>query len=661
MKLSRFARAAYRLMAILMLAILLASGCSSETKQGDTGWFTEAADRKAYEEACAEVTGCEEPRFAAPGRAESIWRVVVARSGSGEIRIGRIESIEVPEGDGVPVGQTSGTHALIGLDAAGKAVDGQPIHFPETMRIEYAEASRPVDRIDLSDRDVDVIAYVRALPSIERLVIQDESGAEVASAPAEALVAAHMAVSPIRSAGLPAPTLAERRRPWQGLPPYCSHVILLQGEADRRLAANITFHDQVELIKPGPWQIATAQGALARMTPLLCQSIARIAFGRVPSEPTKEGAVNSAGAGDMMLINVSAKGYSESELKELRSNRLFMQRTITHEAGHTAETLLTSEGARAGNYGGAWGLPPRTLVGKTIGRVRLEKGLKDEWLRMHESFVDQGWAASYPSGKGGVKERDNWSPKQVAHGGFMSQYGSKAWWDDIAEFVAHSYVAPELTAGIRGAGRPEDLRQDFACREMQSHDEKNVPARLAAAYTKLLFLKDLGLVTQQDVTACTGPNLGLSTPEPGFQFWQGTMRLRSFRNGLKAGIGTKAGGKKVFTMSGEGEANFGDSPYPARIDLQLDLGGRFDTLDEVSWPRGVYQLGLTGDNNLRLRLDGAKAGNFDAMRGFVLVSESSNERISGSIFLTQAFRLHAPLPVPQVFDPPLTIRFLIER
>jgi len=60
-------------------------------------------------------------------------------------------------------------------------------------------------------------------------------------------------------------------------------------------------------------------------------------------------------------------------------------------------------------------------------------------------------------------------------------------------------------------------------------------------------------------------------------------------------------------------------------------------------------------------LDGAQAGNFDAKEGYVLVASSSGKLIEGSIFLTQAWRAQAPLPVPQVFDPPLHIRFQLKK
>jgi len=68
-----------------------------------------------------------------------------------------------------------------------------------------------------------------------------------------------------------------------------------------------------------------------------------------------------------------------------------------------------------------------------------------------------------------------------------------------------------------------------------------------------------------------------------------------------------------------------------------------------------------GNNNFALSLDGAPAGNFDAMDGFVVVVEASNERIAGSIVLQRVFRVQAPLPVPEKYDPPLVIRLLIDK
>ena len=51
----------------------------------------------------------------------------------------------------------------------------------------------------------------------------------------------------------------------------------------------------------------------------------------------------------------------------------------------------------------------------------------------------------------------------------------------------------------------------------------------------------------------------------------------------------------------------------------------------------------------------------DAGDGFVLVAESSGKRIAGSVVLRKVMRLQAPLPVPERYDPPLVVRFMIDK
>jgi hypothetical protein len=45
----------------------------------------------------------------------------------------------------------------------------------------------------------------------------------------------------------------------------------------------------------------------------------------------------------------------------------------------------------------------------------------------------------------------------------------------------------------------------------------------------------------------------------------------------------------------------------------------------------------------------------------VLVAESSGKRIAGSVVLRKVMRLQAPLPVPERYDPPLVVRFMIDK
>lgn len=462
-------------------------------------------------------------------------------------------------------------------------------------------------------------------------------------------------------------------QPWNDLPSHCSHIIVLRGEEDRRMADGIVFGENVRLVYPGPRALAATKEGLLRMTPMLCRSVRRIAFGLYTPDRGKTGAVNSWGAGDLVLINLAHERYSEESL-ELLSSRLMFQENLIHEAAHAAETLLGAESKDGGprkngkRYEGSWDLAARNLARRTIEKVRLEQGFYAEWMRLHRSFREHGRALTYDGpADAATVTRENKIPARwrgashtnLAEAGFMNYYGAATWAEDIATFVGNVYLGAEMARGISDAGRSEDLRQDAACRELQSQNDENVPGRLAAVYSKLMFLLDVGFVREEDVDKCTGSNFGLvDVNGQGFHFFEKGDHKRSFLNKVEAGMGSKGVGN-VFEMRGEGQASFAGRTYPASLKLSLAVGvGPFE---KASWPRGLYKLGLVGPNKLSVRVDGAQAANFDAKDAFVLVGRSSAEYISGSVFLTQAWRPTAPIPVPQVFDPPLHIRFEMKK
>jgi hypothetical protein len=365
-----------------------------------------------------------------------------------------------------------------------------------------------------------------------------------------------------------------------------------------------------------------------------------------------------AGEGEIVMINSAS--YPETDLenksdpeqqRRAKWKRLGLQATLIHESGHSVEALLNASGADPLLYGGDWQVPARSRAAVALTNTRLRKGFGEEWRRVHNSFVAVDWARAHSISGMLIAEANT----RVVSGGFMTSYGSNIWWDDIAEFISETYMGPVLRAeGFQSS--------DLACQAMQAWSQLNVPSGLAAVYTKLLFLRDLELVKPADVTACAGSVLGLQSMPKGLHFWVNGTHRRSFTNNLQASINTEAIARnKVFTLSGEGEAIFGDKTHPAKLTLRLDVKGLGDEFEEISWPRGVYELGLIGDNNVQLVLDGAPAGNFDATDGFVLVSEATNQRIEGSIVLLRVFRLQAPIPVPEKYDPPVIVRFKLEK
>lgn len=639
---------------VAILTMLLAA-CSGEeaagpdaaAAAGTEAWLVELQQQPEYVEACEQTPGCADAESTDTAEQVFIWRIQVIRDANGDVSFGRVDSLSVAADIGLPPGRATGDYLLVGVSSDGKPVDGQLIQFPRERRLEFSD--QPPVTESLEGQQVDTVAYVRADPAIVRLEVQDKDGRAVATRepPAVSSTGSPGKISPW--ALIPeAHALTSLTR---GVPPHCSHIWILKGEIDRPFAGTLAFDEEIATLEvPGPYHMAAVKAALNRMTPLLCGAIGRIAFARMElMEQYAAGAVLQAGEGDIIMINTAT--YPESELAGSTWSQLQMQTTLTHESGHSVEALLNAEGADPNLYGGDWEVPQRARARQALDNTRLHKGFGEEWRRVHNSFVDAGWARAHSISGMAVPLPDD----KVVSGGFMTSYGSNIWWDDISEFISEIYMGPVFRAqGLKS--------YDLACKAMQSWGDQSIPSGLAAPYAKVMLLRDLELVRAGDVSACTGSNIGLHVTQKGFHIWQDGQFKRSLTDNLHAGIGTETFARnRVFTMQAEGEAGFGGKTYPATIRLRLDLRGIGDDLVEVSWPRGYYELGLTGDNNLQITLDGAAAGNFDTMDGSVLITESSSKRITGSAVLQRVFRLQAPIPVPERYDPPLVIRFMIEK
>lgn len=626
----------------MLASLILASGCGGSSGGGVT-------PPQNFDEACALVPDCAQPRYSDAEAKQGIYRVMVERDASGSIRIVSVDQAEVFAGDGVPLSNVGASHLLVGMDANGDQVDAQGLRFASALGLESLDDFKRVE-IDLSDQSVNTVAYLEANEAIETLGVVDVDGnlLTVENLPQQARrKRAHTLKSDAQPAG------------------HCAHVRILEGEADRFHAQNMAFYDDTVLLTPTPTQRAVIVAALNRMTPLMCHAVSRIAVGTVKNRGELNGAVAQIGGGDFMLINAGNLHYTENNLASFESVRVAMMRTILHEAGHALEALLNANSANPGDYGGHWTAANRSVASQTLDNVRLNVGLRDEWRRTHRAFASEDFAKLWANDGGPAREVvQEFSAVETAEAGFMSRYGGTGYTDDIAEMISWVYAA-EL---YEKAGIPEGRREkeDYACQLMRQHTETSVPGRLAAVYTKVMFLHDLGALHSEDVARCLGPHIGLATSNDGMHVHQGGSHQSSFEDQVEAVIGNTSSGELVFEMSAHGEANFGDNRYPALFRLQLDLLNQASQHEasyraNPPWPRGLYPLTSSSLNVLELRLDGEPAGDFDSTEGFVLVAEASNQRISGSIFLTKVWRPHAPVPVPEVYDPPLIIRFQISN
>ena len=494
-----------------LAGLLLVAGCSGKeggVAPGARGnaWLAKAIEEPEFRQACEESPGCLEGLDPDPGPYETIWRVQVVHDGAGTVTIGDIDSVDVLRDDGIPLGKASGDFLLVGVDEAGEAVDGQLIRFPRTLRVEFENGS-PAE-VGLAGLRVDTVGYLRADRAIRTIEIRDEAEAVVASRSTQDILASRQPPG-VSLFGFASPAYALMAP--TGLPSHCSHVRVLQGEVDREHAGPILFGalerlaeegaiGEVRLVPPSGPHLAQVVAALNRMTPLLCSGISRIAFADFPEmSDYAAGAVLFAGEGETIMINTASytnaeladlpRGVSDraNRMKPIEKRRLQLQVTLTHEAGHAVEALLNSMGSYNTVYGGDWGIDARSKAKAALDNARLHRGFGLEWRRLHDSFVDAGWAKDYavegliganpifdPAQEYGIPE-DISGPRnlrlpdnQVVDGGFMTSYGSNVWWDDIAEFISEIYLAPVL----RSKSLPTE---DLACLQMQALGEPQHP------------------------------------------------------------------------------------------------------------------------------------------------------------------------------------------
>jgi len=622
---------------------------------------------ETFAEACALVAGCETPINAVSGPRQAIWRVLAIREAGGGYRIEAVEEVEVAQAIGTPQGHISGQVLLASLDASGTPMEVQYLRFPDVLEIESFEVfdARVIE--DMSGMDVDAVGFLEVSGDVETLALADGSGTILASLPAPV---------PGEAVG---GTGAAREALVQAAPASaCAHVMLIENDFDQAW-----YREHLEyslpLQTPSAMQRALVASALGRMTPIHCAGISRVAFADFGGGDLRGTAgMVVGGFGDLVIINSFAEGaggfqiYTESALTDPHW-QTHLQQTFFHEGAHATERLLNFViGADAITGVGEWAPSERRFAGDAVVNARLRGGFGNRWLEVHESFRSQGWAGDYllpPSGNGTPEDAAKasiraLSPAELAEFGMLSQYATKFYGDDIADTVAWAIAAPLMReAGVPSGPAPDVA--DYGCVAMREHAERSVPQALSVVFTKLAFARDIGILSDEDFESCAGTSIGLPVDSEGIDIYQDGMLQRRFAQDPSGTIGT-LDDRYVFELTVGGRAEFSGTEYPGTLRLVLDLGPTSDAsgpipVERISWPRGLFSLAPGAGNRFELRLPDARAGDFDVYDGFVLVTEATNDRIVGSVVVREALRVNAPVPVPQVFDPPTQFRFLLQN
>lgn len=407
----------------------------------------------------------------------------------------------------------------------------------------------------------------------------------------------------------------------------------------------------------------------------MCHAIKRIVLFKDSKIVTggTAGAVAAYTAADMIMLN--AELYNDSALQKDAHLRMSMIGTLFHEATHSVQNILEvkGNGTTASNIMGGWNSTANQQAWRTIDELRLKKGLNKEWRRMHESFISLGWAQPYTgwsdsdATNAAIKAKlIGLNEDEIARAGGMSRYGRTKGSEDMAEMTAATKLrwlykkqgVPRIRTTKEGRRILEP--EDSACVALQDLGP-SLPANYSAVFTKLNMLRQMGLITDEEYKECQGPGIDIKRDQQGMFFQQGEGNINHFAGNVTATIGTDEQGTYKFVFTSQGQLDFGDTTSKADATLTLTVGEAGIPLEEASWPRGIYSLAPAQGNDFRVFLPDAEAGSFEVFDGDVLIFESSSQSISGSIVIRRAMRWLAPVPVPQTFDPPLSVRFYISK
>ena len=416
------------------------------------------------------------------------------------------------------------------------------------------------------------------------------------------------------------------------------------------------------------FQRQTVREAERLMTPLLCTAARRLAFvGQAMNR-----AEGDAGRTDKMrpdLLHIfAAPGpelASEQELSpesqqgegdrpeegarredKARIAQVLTMEAILHEAAHSADYLLQRYGSDDYNLmekglmtAPRWDAASERMAEEIVERNRLEKGLLQEWWRIQGAFFEFGRAADYH----GQGRQVTLTPDAIVKGGFMSEYGGHQVADDIAEMTAWALVGDAMRYAVVDAvygETPEGPVMDHACAILQSQPGPGIEIEYAAAYTKLGLLQTTGFISEEAYLRCVG-NLKVRGSGQGFFTHRSDQPARSYTGDVNWKIGKRADSDGeildsspfVFEMTARGTAQVtSDGEVPVIVTLRLAVAGRDADLEDASFPRGLYSVGVDKPDNqlIIIRTDNDKTV-MEVTHGLALVARGSADLVEGSL------------------------------
>jgi hypothetical protein len=455
-------------------------------------------------------------------------------------------------------------------------------------------------------------------------------------------------------------------------PSNCTHVAVLEsGHTDQiswRFDGGVTARG-ARLEDAGRNQLDALGEALDILPDVLCQAVRKVAFVYRPPDDDDGSIVGGwttrNDRQNMVYLNThSLSPWNEGNLGHSDAARQQAIHRAVHESTHAAVRLLQSqqkaEPLRAFQEradASLWPPNAQQLAKDIIAANRLQGGVLREWQRIHDAFVAAGMAEPYYGGD--WTEKEGFSVEALAKAGFMSAYGGEQAIEDLAEMTSWAILRSANT-------EPKDA----ACQVMKSRSDSGVKSDDAAVFTKLGFVRTLNFIPEQAYKSCIG-SLNFDSPGPGFHSYKSGNLSRSYIGGVRAGAGREDDGEHfLFDMEADGMVGTSSGDVAVRMGLILDITRPVDswtdhgraqerramTLDDLSYPRGVYFIGFRHGKRNRLQIARQDDGDLimDVGQGVALIGRASTEVIEGSVFVQRIFNYSGGLLSAIAGDEPVS-------
>lgn len=359
--------------------------------------------------------------------------------------------------------------------------------------------------------------------------------------------------------------------------------------------------------------------------------------------------------------------------------RVLTMQAILHEAAHSADYLLQRYGSGSLNPieeavmdEGYWNEASERLAEDVVKKNRLAKGLREEWWRIQVAFGEAGYAANYH----GQGKHSGWSDDEIVKGGFMSSYGGDKLSDDIAEMTAWALAGEAMRNSMVDPQDelPTGPIKDLACDKLRELPGPGVKIEFAAVYTKLGLLQTTGFISDEAYRRCVG-NVKVRGSGNGFFSHKSGRLTRSYTGDVQSRIGkrvdrdgtTDESSRYVFELTAKGTVSItNDGEVPVLATLRLAVADKDADLEDASYPRGLYTVGVAAPDNqfIIVRTDTDKVV-MEVTQGLALVARASESLIEGSLVVQKYFNFSggmlSAIGGPQPPREPTLISFRIRK